>query len=218
MNPPAELATVLVVDDMPVSLDWLAQAVHDAFPACRVMCGASVAEGRALAKAQPPQLALIDLDLPDGSGVTLIELLAAAVPAPLIVVATIFADDRHLFPALRAGASGYLLKDESIAALAATLRGFVHGGTAMSTPIVQRLIGWFHEPAKDGAGFAPLSPREQQLLQLLAKGLTIPESARALGLSAATAATYARNLYRKLDVTSRAEATLEATRRGLIKL
>lgn len=218
MNLCAEPATALVVDDVPASLDWLAQAVQDAFPDCRVLRGASNAEGRALAKAQPPQLALIDLDLPDGSGVTLIELLAAATTPPLIVVATIFADDRHLFPALRAGAGGYLLKDESIEALAATLRGFVQGGTAMSTPIVQRLIGWFHEPAKDRAGTAPLSPRERDLLQLLAKGLTIAESARALGLSSATAATYARNLYRKLEVTNRAEATLEATRRGLIKL
>lgn len=212
----AEPANALVVDDVPASLTWLVAAVQAAFPVARVRRATTLAEGLAAARAQTPELALVDLDLPDGSGVQLIEWLAHAAPAPLIVVATIFADDQHLFPALRAGASGYLLKDASVTALAQTLRGLIDGGAAMSSPIVRRLVDWFHEP--DAAPATALSPREQELLQLLAKGLTIPEAARALSLSAQTAASYARSLYRKLQVTSRAEATLEAARRGLIRL
>jgi len=204
----------LVVDDLPDSLDWLARAALQAFPATQVLRAASLAEARALTRAAPPDLALVDLDLPDGSGVALIEQLAARQPRPLLVVATVFADDRHLFPALRAGASGYVLKDDSIDGLARMLVAAADGEAALSAPIARRLVGWFHEAQPVAS--PGLSPREQQLLQLLAKGLTIAQAADALQVTPATAASYAKTLYRKLDVTNRAEATLEATRRGLV--
>lgn len=205
----------LVVDDLPESLEWLALAAAGAFPHTPVLRAASLAQARALVAERPPTLALIDLDLPDGSGVTLIEELARRSPRPTIVVATVFADDRHLFPALRAGAAGYVLKDDSIDTLAAMLAGIARGEMPLSGRIAKRLVGWFNAQAPD-AGPA-LSPREAELLQLLAKGLTIAESASALGITPSTAASYAKTLYRKLDVTSRAEAAVEATRRGLIK-
>jgi DNA-binding NarL/FixJ family response regulator len=206
----------LIVDDMPQSLEWLAQAALSAYPRTTLLQAATLAEARALIAGRPPPgLALVDLDLPDGSGVTLIEQLARMKPRPVIVVATVFADDRHVFPALRAGAVGYVLKDASIEHLAALLAHLPHGGAALSGPIANRIVDWFHDP--DAASGPALSPREQDLLQLLAKGLTIAQSAAALGITPGTAASYAKVLYRKLDVTSRAEATLEAARRGLIK-
>ena len=206
----------LVVDDLPASLEWLARAAAQAFPETRVLRATTLAEARAQARLAPPGLALIDLDLPDGSGVALVEQLARSSPRPMLVVATVFADDQHVFPALRAGASGYVLKDDSIETLARLLTGLARGEAALSSPIANRLVGWFHDPP--GTGTVALSPREQDLLQLLAKGLTIGQAAAALGIAASTAASYAKTLYRKLDVTNRAEATLEATRRGLIRL
>jgi DNA-binding NarL/FixJ family response regulator len=209
-------AITLVVDDMPASLDWLARAAHAAFPDTAVRCATTLAEARAHLRSAAPDLALVDLDLPDGSGVSLIEQLVQGPRRTWVIVATVFADDRHLFPALRAGASGYLLKDDTIEAMALRLQAATRGEAALSAPITQRLVGWFHEPA---AGSTPaLSPREYDLLQLLVKGLTIAQAAAALRISPTTAASYSKTLYRKLDVTSRAEATLEATRRGLIKL
>ncbi|MEP7300935.1 MAG: response regulator transcription factor [Caldimonas sp.] len=209
-------ANVLVVDDDAQARAWLRAAVAQAFPEARIAQAGSLREGRVTIRATPPDLALIDLDLPDGSGVALIELLARPPHRTLSVVSTVFADDQHLFPALRAGAASYLLKDESIDRLAELLLQIVQGKPALSAPITQRLLGYFHEP--DGSGGAGLTPREQEVLTLLAKGLTIGEVAGALAISANTAASYTKSVYRKLEVTNRAEATLEATRRGLIKL
>lgn len=209
-------ATTLVVDDMPESLDWLARAALQAFPGTVLLRATTLAEARALLRDSHPALALVDLDLPDGSGVSLIEQLVRLPKRALVIVATVFADDQHLFPALRAGAAGYVLKDEPIDHLVQRLLAAHEGQAALSAPIAQRLVDWFHDP--DAGAGAALSPREQELLQLLAKGLTIAQSAALLHIGTATAASYAKTLYRKLDVTSRAEATLEATRRGLIKL
>lgn len=208
-------AATLVVDDHPPSQAWLLRAVRLAFPDTVAHAAGTLAEGRRLAAQVAPQLALIDLDLPDGSGIALIEQLARAVPRPLAVVATVFADDQHLFPALRAGAVGYVLKDGPVENLAVMLAGIGRGEMPLSARIAGRLVGWFHAPAAEAN--ALLSPREQDLLPLLAKGLTIAQAAQALGIMPSTAASYAKTLYRKLDVTSRAEAALEAARRGLIK-
>lgn len=89
------------------------------------------------------------------------------------------------------------------------------GEATLSPPIARRLVGWFRAPERTAK--ESLSPREQELLQLLAKGLTIAQAAAALQINTSTAASYAKTLYRKLDVNSRAEATLEAMRRGLVK-
>ena len=129
---------------------------------------------------------------------------------------TSFGDDDKLFAALRAGAAGYLLKDEAIERLAELLVQTVQGKPPLSAPIATRLLGYFHEP--DAPPTATLTQREQEVLTLLAKGLTISDVARALEITTNTAASYTKSLYRKLDVTNRAEATLEATRRGLIRL
>lgn len=205
----------LVVDDLPASRDWLSRAARLAFDQTRVVEAGSLAEARACARREPPQLALVDLDLPDGSGVSLIDALAHAAPPATVIVATVFADDHHLFPALRAGAAGYVLKDASIEQLARWLAGVPQGETVLSPPIARRVLGWFHAPAATPA--TPLSQREEELLVLLAKGLTIGQAATVLAVTPATAASYAKSLYRKLDVTNRAEATLEAARRGLIQ-
>lgn len=212
-GPEGPPSTLLVEDDA-VTRGWLRQAVLAAYPWTRLAEAATLTSARESVRRGLPALALIDLHLPDGSGVTLIEELARQPAPPLLVVATVFADDRHLFPALRAGANGYVLKDSTIEQIAALLRGLSEGGAALSTSIAQRLVGWFHAPARPAA--VALSQREEDLLVQLARGLTIGEAARALGVTPATAASYAKTLYRKLDVTSRAEATLEAARRGLL--
>lgn len=214
-EPPRHPAATLVVDDHPPSQDWLLRAVRQAFPATAAFAAATLAEARRLAAQIGPQLVLVDLDLPDGSGIALIEQLARTQPRPLLVVATVFADDQHLFPALRAGAAGYVLKDGSVESLAAMLSGIGRGEMPLSGRVAGRLVGWFHAPPAEAA--AALSPRELELLPLLAKGLTIAQAAHALGITPSTAASYAKALYRKLDVTSRAEAALEAIRRGLVK-
>lgn len=214
MNAPFSRA--LVVDDLASSRAWLGRALALAFPGIAVEQAASLAEAsRHLAS--PPPLALIDLGLPDGSGVSLIERLRGRA---MCVVATVFDDDAHLFPALHAGAEGYVLKDQSHEALAEMLRGIAAGQPPLSPSIARRVLRHFAPVAEPGAaaanGEVELTARETEVLRLTAKGLTRQEVAQLLDISAHTVAGYLKDVYRKLAVGSRAEATLEAARRGLV--
>mgnify|MGYP000961762864 CR=1 FL=1 len=208
-------ARALVVDDLASSRDWLAQAAARAFPGIAIVTAATLAEAFASCD-PPPPLALVDLGLPDGSGVRLIEHLHPL--GTLCVVATVFDDDAHLFPALHAGAQGYVLKDRTPEDLADMLRRIADGQPPLSPSIARRLLRHFQPlPVAAEAVDAPaLTPRETEVLRLIAKGLSVAEAADLLALSRHTVAGYLKDIYRKLSVGSRAEATLEAMRRGLI--
>ncbi|MBX3727215.1 MAG: response regulator transcription factor [Xanthomonadales bacterium] len=216
------VARVLVLDDLAASRAWLSAAAKTAFPAAAVVEAGTVAQ--ALALLQPtPDLALVDLGLPDGSGIEVIAALRGAGATTVCVVATVFDDDAHLFPALRAGAQGYVLKDQSREPLAAMLLGIVDGQPPLSPSIARRLLRQFQPAPPAAAGGAPgeddqeaLTAREREVLGLIGKGLTVPAVAQALGLSRHTCAGYVKDIYRKLQVGSRAEATLAATRLGLV--
>lgn len=202
----------LVVDDLESSRDWLSRALIQAFPGIEIAVAASLAEAQMHIDAAPP-LALIDLGLPDGSGIRLIEKLYPQ--GTLCIVATVFDDDAHLFPALHAGAQGYVLKDQPTENLAEMLTGIAAGQPPLSPSIARRLLRHFQPVASD-ASEPSLTARETDVLRLIAKGHTVAEVAGLLGLSRHTAAGYLKDVYRKLSVSSRAEATLVATRRGLV--
>lgn len=212
---------IVVVDDLPASRDWLARAAAQAFAGAEVECFGDLA-GAMAAVANPPDLALVDLGLPDGSGIDYIAALRAAGAATLCVVATVFDDDAHLFPALSAGAQGYVLKDLALEDLVELLRGIVDGQPPLSASIARRLLRHFAVPAADAVRASgedegeALTPRETDVLRLIGKGLTVQAAADALGLSRHTCAGYVKEIYRKLRVSSRAEATLAASRLGLV--
>jgi DNA-binding NarL/FixJ family response regulator len=207
----------LVLDDLAASRRWLRAALEQAYPEIEVIEAASLAE--AVERLGPaPDLALIDLGLPDGSGVQMIERLCAD-GGTLCVVATIFDDDAHLFPALRAGAQGYVLKDMAQEELSAMLLGIADGQPPLSPSIARRLLRHFGPalpPVNSDLDSAKLTEREKSVLQLIGKGLTVGEAANALELSRHTCAGYVKDIYRKLRVSSRAEAALAATRMGLV--
>lgn len=202
----------LVVDDLASSRDWLSRALEQAFRGIEISVAGSLAEAKPHIESAPP-LALIDLGLPDGSGIRLIEKLQPL--GTLCIVATVFDDDAHLFPALHAGAQGYVLKDQSTDTLAEMLTGIASGQPPLSPSIARRLLRHF-QPIPVDADEPALTARETDVLRLIAKGHTVAEVAGLLGLSRHTAAGYLKDVYRKLSVSSRAEATLAATRRGLV--
>ena len=204
----------LVVEDLPSARAWLADALAEAFPGIAVVESGTLADARAALATRAPALALVDLGLPDGSGVDFIAEVARDHPATQCVVATIFTDDVHLFPALRAGAIGYLLKDQPRETIIRALRGILSGEPPLSPVIARRLLKVF-APEAPAEQEVRLSPREREALTLVAKGLKLSEVADQLGVTRNTAAGYVKSVYRKLNVSSRAEATLEAVRMGL---
>lgn len=208
----SDFTRALVVDDLAASRDWLADSLAIAFPGILIGVAGSLAEAQPLLLSKPA-LALVDLGLPDGSGLRLIEQLQPQ--GCCCIVATVFDDDAHLFPALHAGAEGYVLKDQSQQQLADMLRGIAGGQPALSPSIARRLLRHF-QPLADAVRPVPLTTRETEVLRLIAKGLTVADVARVLVLSPHTVAGYLKEIYRKLSVSTRAEATLEAARRGLI--
>ncbi len=215
------MKTALIVEDQTPLAQWLEQTLREAFDGIEVSRVDSLLSGRrwlrGLTADTGPELALIDLGLPDGSGVELIRELSATHPRCQCIVSTIYADDAHVFPALRAGARGYLLKDQPREKMVAALLGIAAGEPPLSATIARRLLRVFgDEPGRAAGTEQPLSPRERETLVLIAKGCRLPEVALHLGVTRNTAAGFIKNVYRKLEVSSRAEATIEATRLGLV--
>jgi len=214
--------TGLVVDDLPEARSWLCDALAHAFPGIDIRAAGSLQSARDELAREPawrPAIALIDLGLPDGSGTDLITELRAGDSRVVTVVTTIFDDDSHLFGALKVGADGYVLKDQSRGQLVDMLAGIHAGQPPLSPSIARKLLQVFQEPKQSAADpEAQLTSREQEVLTLIAKGYTVGRVAELLGITRNTAAGYVKSIYRKLNVSSRAEATLAAARQGLIGL
>lgn len=216
---------ILIIEDQVDARAWLGQMVTAAFTDVEIAetssCAATLAwlnaHGARMANSNGA-LALIDLGMPDGSGIDIIRELNARYPTILRIVTTIYDDDRHLFEAIAAGAQGYLLKDRHPDTMVQYLRRIDHGDPPLSPSIAQRMLQHFarikpqtSEPEAAGA----LTAREVDVLRLLGRGLRVAEAARVLGLTPHTVAGYVKVIYRKLNISSRAEAAIEATRRGL---
>jgi DNA-binding NarL/FixJ family response regulator len=167
-------------------------------------------------------LALVDLGLPDGSGVDVVTRLRDLQPEAQSVVVTIHDDDEHLFPALQAGAFGYILKEQARELITEQLQRISQGEPPLSPSIARRVMAYFSAKSRPQAqsNLLPnvnLTDRESEVLLRVAKGYTLPEIGVQLGLSRHTIADYVKQIYRKLNVSSRAEAALEAQRLGLFR-
>lgn len=208
--------SVWVLEDLHESHAWLGKALDAVFPGISVNRYFRLEDALEAARTlDPPDLALVDLNLPDGSGIALIKLLNDKSPQTVCVVASIYDDDLHLMPALRAGAQGFLLKDQSWQQIAELLRGIAEGRPPLSPAIARRLLAHFR-PTIESYSSEPLTQRETEVLSIIAKGMTLPEVARLLGISSHTVSGYTKEIYRKLNVSSRAEAALTARNIGLV--
>ena len=215
---------VLIVEDLPEIRTWLGHVARAAFPTLQVTTAARLDQALVCVQQNSYDLALIDLGLPDGSGIDVISALRRHQPQALPVVVTIYDDDDHLFPALQAGAFGYLLKEQPQDALVAQLLRMTQGEPPLSPPIARRVLAYFANAGQRRDTLVRhlehevrLTERETDVLQRVAKGYTLPEIAVQFGLSKHTIADHIKQVYRKLNVSSRAEAALEAARRGLVQ-
>jgi DNA-binding NarL/FixJ family response regulator len=156
--------------------------------------------------ADPPEVVLMDINLGGMNGIKCVEKLKAAAPAIQVLMLTVYEDTDQIFKALAAGATGYLLKRSSPTALLQAIREVHGGGSPMSSSIARKVVASFQKSDPTGKKQTHLSPREEAVLDCLAKGLTYKQIADQLDISIDTIRTYLRRIYEKFHVQSRTEA------------
>ncbi len=212
---------ILLLEDLPEIRAWMRSLVMHVFPGAQIYEAARVHDALGFVSSVRFDLALVDLGLPDGSGVDVVTRLRDLQPEAQSVVVTIHDDDEHLFPALQAGAFGYILKEQARELITEQLQRISQGEPPLSPSIARRVMAYFREKSRPTQARDALLPhvsltdRESEVLLRVAKGYTLPEIGVQLGLSRHTIADYVKQIYRKLNVSSRAEAALEAQRLGL---
>jgi len=216
---------VLIVEDDTRFRDAFARAVTHADDMTLLGAAGDVATGRTLLS-QRPDVMLVDLELPDGSGMELIREAAQTLPECDVMVVTIFGDEQHVLRSIEAGATGYLLKDLPAEQLVEQIRVLRAGGSPISPIIARQLLNRFgNAPRAFGSDSPqgqeqnerpPLSEQETNVLTLAAKGYSYDEIAGLLKISHHTVQTYVKRIYRKLQVHSKIEALSEARRLSLI--
>src|SRR6266851_4682194 len=153
-----------------------------------------------------PGVVLIDINLPGLNGVECVRRLKPQLPATQIIMLTVYQNTEHIFNALAAGATGYLLKQTPPSELLAAIRDVRDGGSPMSSHIARKIVQSFQKPVRADRPGESLSPRESQVLDLLARGYLYKEIAEKMALTYATVHTHIRHIYEKLHVRSRTEA------------
>ena len=239
---PQRPITIGLVEDDPEILGFLSEALRPHGDLVLAFAASSVVQAREALQGQGVDVVVVDLGLPDGSGVDVIHQVRASWPRCEVLVSTQFGDEASVIAAFEAGATGYLLKQRSATQIADDIRQLHAGGSPISPMIARKLLQRLL-PGREGARLPSveavvpaasatatasaasrreraepvvLSAREQQALELLAKGFTADEIAQLMDVSRNTVLTYVRRTYRKLDVSSKAEAIFEARQVGLV--
>lgn len=217
-------APVLVVEDDPsVTQRICALLLGMGYDVTALLWAKNVAEARKIYEQEPIALALIDLGLPDGSGQSVIEELRARDPAMMILVISAWSSEDAILGALRAGATGYLLKERDDLELRLGIASTLRGGAPIDPFIAKRIMQEFAAAPKaaakpDLAALPALTTREHEILLLVAQGMTNREIAELIHLSRYTVECHIRKIYQKMDVSSRTRAIHLARQHGLITL
>jgi len=203
------MITVAIVEDddgIRRSLEWLLKSSPEFL--CVAACKNYEEALRLIPKAAP-QVILMDINLPDRSGIECTARIKEALPETQVVMITVYGDTEKVYNALRAGASGYILKRTPPARILQAIREVHAGGVAMSGEIARKVLGAFREPTPAPTEELNLSRREQEVLELLSQGCANKEIADKLSISIETVTWHLRHIYTKLHVRSRTQAALK---------
>jgi DNA-binding NarL/FixJ family response regulator len=215
---------VLIVEDDPAfRARYAAMLAHDASFEVVASVGTG-GEGMAMLDLRTPDILLVDLGLPDLSGIEVIRHANQTLPKCECMVVTVFGDEEHVLASIEAGAAGYLLKDASEENFLSGIRELMNGGSPISPVIARRLLKRFQAESPvaatvpaDAISDVSLSEREREILLLASKGFNYPEMGKLMSISPHTVTSHVKKIYRKLAVHSRGEAVFEANRMGLIR-
>jgi DNA-binding NarL/FixJ family response regulator len=217
---------VALVEDDVHALTAIANALSNSADIHLCSTSSTLAAGMQALQCAPADVLLVDLGLPDGSGIDLIKAAQIAWPQCAVMVCTTFADEAHVLQSIEAGASGYLLKDSAPSDILTEIRSIHGGGSPISPLIARQILTRFRQDvsarvpvpvAKAESLRNALSAREKEVLELITKGFTAVEIAALTKVSPHTVQTYVRRIYVKLKVTSKAEAIYEARSQGLLR-
>lgn len=208
---------VLIVEDIAQSRAFLVGILNGLFPDAELFEAADMRSGLSLCDRWQFDLALVDLQLPDGEGYTVLRKLGQTQTGVTAIVTTAMGSDSAIVAALSAGADGYLLKSDPPDLIASHLRQIPGGVPPLSPAIARRVMDHFRTtgPSFDDGG--DLTPREAEVLSLVGKGLRVSDVASALDLAPSTVSSHIKAIYRKLNISSRAEAAFQAARLGLMR-
>lgn len=209
---------VLIADNHAIVREGLAAIIATQPDMELVGLAANGLEAVSLTRQLNPDVVLMDLVMPRLDGVAAIQQITAENMAARILVLTSFADDDRVFPAIKAGAMGYLLKDTLPDALLHAIREVAQGHTSLHPTIARRIIQEIQRPSGKPTSPAPLTTRELETLRLIARGLTNQEIAAALYLHEKTVAKYVSAVLQKCHLANRTQAALYALREGLASL
>lgn len=208
---------VAVVEDQDALREGLADLVDGADGLSCVGRWRSMEDALRDVERARPDVMLCDIGLPGMSGIEGVRRLRAKLPALQVLMLTVYDDNDHVFEAICAGASGYLLKDTPPARLVDALRELASGGAPMSPEVARKVVTTFARVVPPKSAPHELTPRELELLQRLAEGHSYKTAAREMGLSIDTVRFHVRNVYDKLHVHSKSEAVILALKRGLVR-
>ncbi len=216
------VATVLIVEDDVLMRQHFERAV-EAHPQLSLFGSVGSCKACRELLQNRPDMMLVDLGLPDGDGTTLIRQLKSMHPSAEAMVVSVFAEEEKVVGAIRAGASDYLLKDMLKEDIGTSIMEVLGGGSPISPSIARYILKALSRPESTISTDAPnppveLSPKETEVLNLIARGYSRKEIASLLDLSRHTVVSHIRHIYKKLEVHSRNEAVYEACQQGLIQL
>jgi DNA-binding NarL/FixJ family response regulator len=201
--------TIAIVED-DASLRGILTEIVTASPSWKLVNTYSNAESALEGlSANCPEVVLMDIQLPGMSGIECVSKLKAVHPAVLVLMVTVYDNNERIFDALAAGASGYLLKRDAPAKLLEALDDLLAGGSPMSGAIARKVVQHFHKAPPSRNKDHNLTPRETQILELLAKGSLYKEIAWDLGIGFETVRSHIDNIYNKLHVRTRTEAVVK---------
>src|SRR5580658_9747742 len=203
----APMISVSIIEDDPSVRKILAGWVSDARDFYCAGVHPNAAHALAHLPAEKPDVALVDINLPDKSGIECIFHLKPLLPGTQFLMLTVYEDAEHIFKALEAGATGYLLKRTPREEVLASVRQVFEGGSPMTSYIARKVVSFFQRaPQPNREAVELLSPREREVIELLARGFSYKEIADKLGIGMPTVNTHIHRTYEKLHVQSRGQA------------